>query len=98
MRLARKEYVEPDDAVTRQAIVQRKLMQIFLSIEDPLVPTTQRDRPVATQENHITEEAQKAATKRFFPCSLQQKKRRKTVATDTCILLQRKLQEYACLF
>ena len=98
VELARKEYVEPDNAVTRQAIAQRKVMQIFLSIAEPLMPTTPTKRPIATQDNHITEEAQKAATKRFFPCSLRQRKRRKTVATDTCILLQRKLREYANLF
>ena len=98
VQLARKEYIEPDDAVTRQAIAQRKLMQTFLRIAEPLVPTTPTERPVATQENHITEEAQKAATKRFFPSSLRQRKQRKTVATDTCTLLQRKFREYASLF
>ena len=98
VQLARKEYVEPDDAVTRQAIAQRKVMQTFLRIVEPLVPTTPTERPVATQENHITEKAQKAATKRFFPSSLRQSKRRKTVATDTRTILQRKLGEYASLF
>ena len=77
VRLARKEYVEPDDAVTRQAIAQRKVIQTFLSLNDPLLPTTPRDRPVATQENRITEEAQIAVTKRFFPCSYRQRKQRK---------------------
>ena len=54
--LARKEYIEPDDEVTRQAIFLRNQMQTFLITDGPLLPTTPRDRPVATQVNRISEE------------------------------------------
>ena len=48
VELARKEYVEPDNAVTRQAIAQRRVMQTFLSIAEPLAPTTPTEQPIAT--------------------------------------------------
>ena len=64
--LARKEYVEPDDEVTRQAISQRNQMQAFLNITGPFVPVPPRDRPVAVQNNRITDEAQRRAAINFF--------------------------------
>ena len=64
--LARKEYVEPDDEVTLQAISQRNQMQTFLITEGPLISTIPRDRPVAIQDNRITKEDQLAASIRFL--------------------------------
>ena len=64
--LARKEYVEPDDDVTCQATSQGNQMQAFLNIAGPFVPTPQRDRPVAVQDNRITDEAQRRAAINFF--------------------------------
>ena len=66
LSLACKEYVEPDDEVTRQATSQCNQMQAFLNIADPFVPTPQRDRPVAVQDNRITDEAQRHAAINFF--------------------------------
>ena len=54
--LARKEYVEPDSAVTRQAISMRNQMQSFLINNGPVIPIIPRDRPVATQDNRIFNE------------------------------------------
>ena len=61
MSLARKEYVEPDDEITRRAISQRNQMQTFFGITGPFLPTPKRDRPVSTQENRITNEQEHAA-------------------------------------
>ena len=36
--LARKEYVEPENAVTRQAISMRNQIQSFLTTDGPLIP------------------------------------------------------------
>ena len=94
VRLACKEYVEPDDVVTRQAIAQRRVMQIFLSIDDPMVPTTPRDRPVATQDNHITDKAQVAAHTRFFGRLKEKRTQPTSIVTTATNLLQRKLQAY----
>ena len=66
VRLTRKEYVEPDNEVTRHAISQRNQMQTFLITDGPLVPITPRDRPVATQDNRITNEDQLAASIQCF--------------------------------
>ena len=66
MSLARKEYVKPDDAVTRQAITQQNQMHSFLITDGPFIPILPRERPVATQNNRITDEEQHAATVRFF--------------------------------
>ena len=66
MSLARKEYVEPDDEVTRQATLQRNQMQAFLNIAGPFVPLPPRDRQVAVQDNRITDEAQRRAAINFF--------------------------------
>ena len=64
--LARKEYVEPDNEVTRQAISQRNQMQTFLITDGPLIPTIPRDRPVATQDNRISDKEQHAASIQFL--------------------------------
>ena len=64
--LASKEYVEPDDEVTRQAISQRNQIQSFLITNGPLVPIIPRDRPVPTQDNCISDEEQHAASIRVF--------------------------------
>ena len=66
MSLARKEYVEPDDEITRQATSQRNQIKTFLGITGPFLPTPKRDRPVATQDNRITNEEQHAAAIQFF--------------------------------
>ena len=94
VRLARKEYVEPDDEVTQQAISQRNLMQTFLSIDGPLVPTTPRDRPVATQDNNITVEAQVAVGTRFFGHQKEKCLRPPSIVTTAANLLQRTLPMY----
>ena len=68
MSLARKEYVEPDDEVTRQATSQRNQMHDFLNITGPFVPPPPRERPVAVQDNRITDEAlRQAAINHFGP-------------------------------
>ena len=63
--LARKEYDEPDNEVTRQATSQRDQMQDFLNIAGPFIPLPPRDRPVAVQNNRITKEAQRRAAINF---------------------------------
>ena len=98
VRLARKDYDKPDDDVTRQAIAQRKVMQTFLNIDGPLVPTTPRDRPVATQDNRITTEAQVAATSKHFGPPKERRRRPPSIVTNATILLQRTLWEYRHLF
>ena len=64
--LAQKEYVKPDDEVTRQATSQQNQMQAFLNPAGPFVSIPPRDRPVAVQNNHITNEAQRRAATKFF--------------------------------
>ena len=64
--LARKEYVEPDNEVTRQDTSQRNQMQAFLNVTGPFVPPPPRDRPVAVQHNRITYEAQRRAAINHF--------------------------------
>ena len=59
IHLARKEYVEPDDAIRRQAIAMCNQMQSFLITNGPLLPITPRKRPVAIQDNCIYDEEQK---------------------------------------
>lgn len=88
--LVRKEYVEPYDEVTRQAISQRNQMQTFLITDSPLILTIPRDRPVATQDNRITKEEQLAASIQFFgePAA---KRARITPSASTNTLQQRTL-------
>ena len=64
--LACKEYVEPDDAVTCQTISQRIQMHFYLITDGPLIPTLPRKRPVATQNNHISDKEQHTAAILFF--------------------------------
>ena len=92
--LARKEYVEPDNEVTWQSIAQRKVMQTFLSIDNPLEPTTPRDRPAATQDNHVTEEAQVVADARFFGRPKEKRPRLSSIVITTANILQQKLPVY----
>ena len=64
--LARKEYVEPDDAVTCQAISQQNQIHSFLITVGQFIPILPRKRPIATQHNRITGEEQHAASVHFF--------------------------------
>mmetsp|Transcript_46473 Transcript_46473/g.51810 ORF Transcript_46473/g.51810 Transcript_46473/m.51810 type:complete len:195 (+) Transcript_46473:764-1348(+) len=66
VRLVHKEYVEPDDAIRRQAISMRNQMQSFLITNSPLLPVIPRKRPVAIQNNRFSDEEQEAAAVRFF--------------------------------
>ena len=66
MGLARKEYVEPDNEVTCQVTFQRNQMQALLITAGPFIPIPPRDRPFATQNNHITDKAQLVAAIHFF--------------------------------
>ena len=66
MGLARKEYVEPDNAVTRQTISQRNQMHSFLKTVGPFIPILPRKRPITTQHNRITEREQHAASVHIF--------------------------------
>ena len=58
VRLARADYDEPDSAIIRQALSQRTQMHEFLFTNGPLVPVSVRARPVAVQNNQITEQDQ----------------------------------------
>ena len=51
VRLARAEYEEPDTAIIRQVISQRKQIQEFLLTNGPLVPVPVRASPIAVQDN-----------------------------------------------
>ena len=64
--LACKGYVEPDDTVTRQAISQRNQIHSFLITDGLFIQILPRKRPVATQNNRITDEEQNAAAVLFF--------------------------------
>ena len=66
VRLTRAGYEEPDSASIRQALSQRHQMQAFLLTNGPLVPVPVRARPIAVQDNQITEQDQQAATAHFF--------------------------------
>ena len=68
--MARADYEEPDSAIIRQAHSQRTQIQDFLLTNSPFVPTTSRKRPIAVQDNLITEQDQQAATALFFGTSL----------------------------
>ena len=54
--LARAEYEEPDSAIIRQALSLRTQMQDFLLTTAPFVPDPSRKRPIAVQDNPITEQ------------------------------------------
>ena len=94
--LARKEYVEPDDEVTRQAISQRNQMQAFLITNGPFLPIPKRDRAVATQDNCITNEEQRAAAIQFFEPPTTRTRVTPSVTTAST-LLQRTLFRYSIL-
>ena len=79
--LARKEYVEPDDAVTCQAISQRNQMQSFLIDDGPFIPILPRERTIATQNNRISDEEQHAAAVLFFGLPVKRARVTPTVAT-----------------
>ena len=66
VRLARAEYEEPDSAIIRQALSQRTQMQEFLLTNGPFVPPPARARPIALQDNRITEQDEQAATANLF--------------------------------
>jgi len=92
VRLARMEYVEPDDDVTRQAISQRNQIRDFLGITGPFIPPPSRKRPVAVQDNRITEEAQHRAAVNFFgPNAAKRARVTPTVTTTTDTLRQQTL-------
>ena len=91
MSLARKEYVEPDDEVSRQAISQRNQMQTFLITDGLLTPIIPRDRPVATQDNCITKEDQLAASIQFFGPPTAKRSQVTSIVTTTTNLMQRTL-------
>ena len=93
MSLARKEYVEADDEITCQAISQRNQMQTFLGITGPFLPSPKRDRPVATQDNRITNEEQHAAAVQFFGPPTKRTRVTPSVATAST-LLQRTMFQY----
>ena len=58
VRLARAEHEEPDSATIRQALSQRTQMQEFLLTNGPFVPAPSIKRPIAVQDNPITEQDQ----------------------------------------
>ena len=91
MSLARKEYVEPDDEITRQAISIRNQVQSFLITDSPLIPIIPRDRPAATQDNRISHEEQHTAAIRFFGQPAAKHARVTPSAITTNTLLQQTL-------
>ena len=91
VRLACMEYVEPDDEVTQQAIAQRNQMQAFLQITGPFIPPPSRKRPVAVQDNRITNEAQHRAAVNFFGPPAAKRARVTPTVTTTDTLRQQTL-------
>ena len=65
-RLALAEYKEPDSTIIHLALSQRTQIQEFLLTTGPFVPAPSRKRPIAVQDNPITEQDQQAATAYFF--------------------------------
>ena len=94
MSLARKEYVEPDDEITRQAISQRNQIKAFLGITGPFLPRPKRDRPVATQDNRITNEEQHAAAVHHFGPRHPKRIRVTPSVATASTLLQRTMFQY----
>ena len=92
--LARKEYVEPDDEITRQAISQRNQIKAFLGITGPFLPRPKRDRPVATQDNRITNEEQHAAAVHHFGPRRSKRTRVTPIVTTVSKLIQRTMFPY----
>ena len=83
MHLACKKYFEPDSEIIRQAISMRNQMQAFLITDGPLLPAPPRDRPIATQENRISDKEQQAASVRFFGTQLPPTKRARVSSSMT---------------
>ena len=81
--LARKEYDESDSEIVRQAISMRNQMQAFLITDGPHLPIPPRNRPIATQENHISDVDQQAASVRFFGTQLPPTKRARVASSVT---------------
>ena len=81
--LAQKEYDEPDSKIVRQAISMRTQMQAFLITDGPLLPVPPRERPIATQENRITDADQEAASVKFFGNKPRPKKRARGAPSAT---------------
>ena len=93
VNLARKENVEPDSEIVCQAISMQNQMQAFLITDDPLLPIPPRNRPIATQENCISDEEQQAASVRFFGTQIPPTKRARVASsvTNTANFQQRTL-------
>ena len=83
VHLARKEYVEPDSDLIRQAISMRNQMQAFLITDGPLLPVPPRNRPIATQDNRISDKEQQAASVRLCGTQLPPAKRARVSPTET---------------
>ena len=89
--LARKEYVEPDDAIRHQVISTRNQMQSFRIINGPLLPIIPRKRSIAIQNNRISNKEQHAAAIRFFGPLAKRAARVTPAVTTTDNLLQQTL-------
>ena len=83
VHLARKEYVEPDSDIIRQAISMRNQMQAFLITNGPLTPIPPCERPMPTQDNRISDKEQQAASVRFVGTQLPTAKRARITSTVT---------------
>ena len=66
-------------------------MQSFLITDGPLIPIIPWDRPVATQDNRISDEEQHVATIRFFGQPAAKRAQVTPSATTTNTLLQQTL-------
>ena len=67
------EYEEPSSSIIHQAVSMRNQMQAFLITYGPLLPVPSCKRPIATQDNCISEEEEQAAITQFLePNYLQQ--------------------------
>jgi len=72
-------------------------METFLITNDPLIPTMPRNRPIATKDNHITEEDQLAAFIQFFGAPVARRDQVTPSVTTASTLLQRTLFAYGNL-
>ena len=81
VHLARVQYEEPDSDIIRQAISGRNQMEAFLITNGPFLPVPPRKRPVATQDNRISNEDQQAASVQFFGTQLPAPKRARITTT-----------------
>ena len=83
VHLVHKEYVEPDSDIIRQAISMRNQMQAFLITDGPLLPAPPRDRPIATQDNRISDKEQQTASIWSFRTRLPPVKQSRVSPTET---------------